>query len=245
LPAGETGLIHRFLQGYAYPSFTGGVNSTFASEPAMAMWAWLRAAWQSTNPASTTYEFMQEPLKTEEVWIAWDHTARLIGALRERPDDFVTFPAPRGPIGLGYMPVIAGLGIPKNAPDPEASRALIEYLTRPEVQLTTARDVSFFPVIEAKLPEELPPGSQEEADAINATISSDRAIPSLLPVGLGEQGLAYNAVFRDTFRRIVLDNEPIPDVLAAEAKNLQAILTAANAPCWSPDPRSDGVCQVG
>jgi multiple sugar transport system substrate-binding protein len=30
-PAGEDGLLYRFFQGYAYPSFTGGVNTTFAA----------------------------------------------------------------------------------------------------------------------------------------------------------------------------------------------------------------------
>ncbi len=54
---------------------------------------------------------------TGEVWVAWDHTARLADAFNQQPDDFVAFPAPAGPAGRGFMPVVAGLGIPKTAPD--------------------------------------------------------------------------------------------------------------------------------
>ncbi|MDQ3412091.1 MAG: ABC transporter substrate-binding protein [Chloroflexota bacterium] len=245
LPAGQDGLLHRFLQGYAYPSFTGGVNTTFVSDEAVAMWEWLRATWAVTNPQSTGYAFMQEPLLAREVMVAWDHTARLINALQTSPDDFVTFPAPRGPAGLGFLPVVAGLAIPRTAPDPEASLALIEYLTRPETQALTLQEVAFFPAIAAELPTELDPGIQAEADAVAATATDPNALPSLLPVGLGDQAEAYNKVFRDAFQRIILDEEEIEAVLADEGANLQAALDAAEAACWAPDPASDGTCQVG
>ena len=37
-PAGPTGLMARFFQGYLYPSYTGGVVSTFKSAEAEQMW---------------------------------------------------------------------------------------------------------------------------------------------------------------------------------------------------------------
>ena len=55
---------------------------------------------------------MQEPLLTGEVWVAFDHIARLADAFNQRPDDFVAFPAPAGPTGRGFMPVIAGIADP-------------------------------------------------------------------------------------------------------------------------------------
>lgn len=245
LPAGAKGLLPRFFQGYGYPSFTGGLNTTFRSPEAVAMWQWLQSVWPGTNPQSTNYENMQEPLRAGEVWIAWDHTARLIGALNDRPEEFVTFPAPRGPMGLGYLPVIAGLAIPANAPDPEASRALIEFLTRPETQIETLREVSFFPAIDAPLPEDLAPGTKLEAATVAATTEAENVVTSVLPIGLGDQNEAYSKVFRDTFQQILLDEQEIQPVLDAQAENLQAVLDAANAACWAPDPPSEGVCQVG
>ncbi|HEV2073504.1 MAG TPA: ABC transporter substrate-binding protein [Thermomicrobiales bacterium] len=244
-PAGEDGLIHRFFQGYAYPSFTGGLNTTFSGPEAVAMWEWFRSAWAVTNPQALTYNNMDVPLQSGEVLVAWDHTARLINALRETPDDFVTFPAPRGPEGLGYLPAIAGLAIPKSAPDKESSRALIDYLTMPETQLTTLQEVAFFPVVDVELPEDLEAGIQAEADAIQATTSAENAITSLLPVGLGEQNGTYNKVFRDTFTAIAVDENDIQPVLDEQSQVLQEVLNTAEAECWAPDPESDGVCQVG
>ena len=100
-PAGEDGLIHRLFQGFLYPAFTGGVNTHFADQSAVDMWDWLKDTWQYVNPQSTTYGFMQEPLQSGEVWVAWDHTARLIDALNADPEGFVAFPSPAGPAGTG------------------------------------------------------------------------------------------------------------------------------------------------
>lgn len=244
-PAAEDGLIHRFLQGYSYPSFTGGLNTTFASADAVTMWEWFKGAWAATNPQALTYSNMDDPLLSGEVLVAWDHTARLINALTETPDDFITFPAPRGPEGLGNMPALAGLAIPRTAPDAEGSRALIDFLTTPETQTLTLQEVAFFPVVEVALPADLNAGTQKEADAVAATTADPNSLTSLLPVGLGEQNGAYNKVFRDSLTSILIDGEEIQTVLDTQKANLQSVLDTASAPCWSPDPESDGTCQVG
>jgi multiple sugar transport system substrate-binding protein len=98
------GLFHRFLEGYMFPSFTGGMVTNFKSPEAVAMFEFIQNdLWPYVHPQYTAYEFMQEPLLAGEVWIAFDHTARLINALNEKPDDFVTFPAPAGPARRGFM----------------------------------------------------------------------------------------------------------------------------------------------
>ena len=122
-PAGPKGLMHRFFEGFLLPSYTGGVVVPFRSpEAAEAMWTEFASLWKTVTPNSTNYNFMQEPLLTGEVWIAFDHIARVLDALRQKPDDFVAFPAPAGPKGRGYMPVIAGLAISKGAPDKAQAR---------------------------------------------------------------------------------------------------------------------------
>lgn len=242
-PAGEDGLLHRFFQGYSYPAFTGGVNTTFASDEAVEMWDWLAETWQYVNPQSTTYGFMQEPLQSGEVWVAWDHTARLIEALENQPDDMVAFPSPSGPAGKAFMPVVAGLAIPTTAANVEGAKDLIRHLLSPETQATTLGAVSFFPVIEADLPD-ISAGIQAEIDAVEAQTNADDALPAFLPVGLGDQGGAYNQVFRDVFQQVVMDDADAATVLAEQAPNLQAVFDASEAPCWPPDPESDGPCQV-
>jgi multiple sugar transport system substrate-binding protein len=243
-PAGEDGLLHRFFQGYAYPAFTGGVNTTFTGDTANEMWTWMQDTWQYVNPQSTTYGFMQEPLQAGEVWVAWDHVARLIEALEADPEAYTAFPVPSGPEGKAFMPVIAGLGIPTTAPNVDGAKELIKYLLQPETQSTTLSQVSFFPVIGTDLPGDLSPGLQAEADAVTAQQDADDALPALLPVGLGEEGGAYSQVFRDAFQQIVIDGQDPAGVLDSLLPNLQAVFEASGAPCWAPDPPSDGPCQA-
>ena len=76
-PAGPKGLIHRFVQGHLYPSFTDSMVSKFRSAEAEAMWNKMKELWAVTVPNSPSYDFMQDPLLSDEVCLAWDHVARL------------------------------------------------------------------------------------------------------------------------------------------------------------------------
>ena len=243
-PAGPKGLMHRFFEGFLVPAHTGGAVTAFRSAEAEAMWTKFAGLWKSVNPNSTNYNFMQEPLLTEAVWIGFDHVARLLDALRQRPDDFVTFPAPSGPKGRAYMPVLAGLAIPTGAPDVKGAEALITHLTRPATQITTATEVGFFPVVDAKLPTDLAPGIKLAVSAINATQNAKDALPALLPLGLGSKGGEFDKVYLDTFQLIVLRGQPVRAVLDRQAETLRKIMTDANAPCWAPDAPSAGACPV-
>jgi multiple sugar transport system substrate-binding protein len=244
-PAGEQGLLHRLFQGHLYPAFTGAVNTQFATSSGAEMWTWMKDTWQYVNPQSTTYNFMQDPLQTGEVWVAWDHVARLVDALKSDPGSYTAFPVPEGPEGRAFMPVLAGLSIPVGAPNPEGAKALIRYLLQPEAQGITLRELAFFPVLTGEVPVELDAGVQAEQDAVAAQIGSDNALPALLPVGLGDQNTAYNQVFKDVFQQVVVQNGDVATVLAEQATALQTVLDAVSAACWSPDPPSEGTCQVG
>ena len=243
-PAGPDGLKHRFFQGYLYPSYTNGVVRTFASDEAVAAWEAFRALWEHTNPASTNFSFMQEQLLSGDAWIVFDHTSRLAAAFNERPDDFVAFPAPAGPTGRGFMPVLAGVAIPRTAPDMDAAKALIEYMLLPETQIATLRATNFFPVVDVDLPDDLPPSVQAAGAAIAAMSSAPDANPGLLPAGLGDKGGDFNRVFVDSFERIVLAGQDIRTVLDDQKGKLAAIMNETGAPCWAPDAPSEGACPV-
>jgi len=243
-PAGESGLIHRFLEGYLYPSFTGGMVTGFRSDDAVEMWTFFKDMWQYANPQSVTYSFMQEQLLSGEVVVAFDHTARLIEAFKQRPDDFTALPAPTGPKGLGFMPVIVGIAIPKNAPNPEGAEQMIHYMLEDETQINILREIGFYPVTDVEFPGFVSVGVRMEGDAVAAQAASPDALPALLPVGLGERGGEINKIYRDTFTRIVLNNEDVETVLAEEGDNLELLLQETGAPCWPPDPASEGPCPV-
>ncbi len=141
-------------------------GGAFKSPEAVQMWTDFKDIWSVVNPQSTSYANVAEPLQSEEIWIGWDHVAGQLDALNNRPNDFVTFPAPAGPKGRGYMPVLAGLAIPKGAPNQAGAEQLIDYLTQPPQQTTTAQQVGFFPATNVMVPTDLPPGVKLEASAI-------------------------------------------------------------------------------
>ena len=237
-PAGTNGLIPRFFQGYLLPSFSGGVVTTFRSPGAVQGWKYMRSIWRYVHPQSLSYNFMQDPLQSGEVWVAWDHVARLVNALKARPGDYVAFPAPKGPKGRGYMPVLAGLAVPRTAPNAAGGQALIRWMTGKATQARTLGAVGFFPVRAARYSRQLGEGLLKMNAAVGRAQRSNDALKSLLPVGLGAEGGNFNRIYTDTFVRIVVRGENIQRVLNDEGAKLQEIMNKTGAPCWAPDPPS-------
>jgi len=245
-PAAQDGLLRRFLQGYAYPSFTGALHTRFKSAEAVTMWMWMRRAWAESNRRSPSYAFMYKPLQSGEVWIAWDHIARLVEAFKAGPTEFVAFPAPTGPKGLGYVIAQSGLAIPKTCPDPEGAKRLIRYLTEPSTAEVTLREVGFFPPTNVfSVPAKISAGIRAEATAVRQQTTSPKALVSLLPQGLKNKASVYDDVFYTTFNAIAVENQQIPAVLDAKGRQLQEILDSVQARCWPADPPSSGTCRVG
>lgn len=244
------GLFHRFLQGYIYPSYTGGMVTEFRSPAAVEMFEFLRdELWPFVNAESITYSFMNEPLLTGEVWVAFDHVARLGPAFEamvngDTDKTFVAFPAPAGPAGRGFMPVVVGLAIPFTSPNPDGAEALIEFLLSPETQASILSSLAFFPVVGGVDISALPENVAIIAAAVEAQGTSPDAIPALLPVGLGDRGGEINQIFRNAFNRIVIDGEDIATVLESEGTALNNLLSETGAACWPPDPVSEGPCVV-
>lgn len=235
-PVGPLGLYGRFLHGYIYPSFTGAQVRRFKSPEAVEMWRYLRRLWGVTHPSSFTYEIMSQPLLLGEVWVAWDHVARIIPALRERPDDFVVLPSPAGPKGRSFISVVVGLSIPRTAPNPELGARLIEYLTRPATQVMTLQGVGFFPV-SPEAGRTVPAGGMKVvADGVVAQSGARDARTALLPVGLGARTGEFTPIYVGAFTRIAIRGEDIQRVLTEEGAKLEELYRATNAPCSPPDP---------
>ncbi len=239
-------LIHRFLQGYIYPSYTGAGATKFRSPEAVQAWKEMRRLWAVTNPQSTTYDQLQDPLLSGDVLLGWDHQARIQGALQQDPNQFIVFPAPRGPKGLGYISVVVGLAIPKTAPNSSGAAALIDYLTRPSAQITASGAIGFFPTVKGvRLTGLGAPGYlQTEAQVAAGYTSASGTVVAISPIGLGADSDAFSLVYQEAFARIILQNEDIQTVLDQDAAKLQTLITHAGAQCWPPDPPSIGICQI-
>lgn len=142
------------------------------------------------------------------------------------------------------MPVIAGMAIPKTAPDPAAGAVLIDYILKPETQIETLRATNFFPVVDVELPDDMPPSVKAAGEVIAYTSTSPDSITALLPMGLGDSGGKFNQVYTDMFERAVLGGQPVREALDAQARTLEGIMQETGAPCWAPDAPSDGACPV-
>jgi multiple sugar transport system substrate-binding protein len=236
IPAGVKGLYHRFFQGFLLPSFSGGQITTFRSPEAVTAWQYMKQLWAQTATASTNFDNMQEPLQRGEVLVGFDHVARLVGAPADKPGDWLMVPAPSGPKGLGYMLVLAGLGIPKGAPQIDKAKDAIKTLTTAGVQIEVLRQNAFFPVTNAAVPGDLPAAIALANGAINAQRGAPNAILSLPPVGLGTRDGEVAQLFKNCFKEICLDGKPVKQVLDAQATQLNAIMDELKVPCWQPDP---------
>jgi multiple sugar transport system substrate-binding protein len=244
--AGNSGLIHRYFQGYLLPSYTGAVNTKFASDDAALAWERYKEVWEFVNPQSTTYNFMQDPLQSGEVWVAIDHVARIKDAVVNKPDDFIAVPVPSGPKGRSYMAILGCVGVMSSSSNEAASVELIKYLLKPSTSATTLSLNGFYPPGSVDLPGDLSAGLKIISAGVDRQSTAKDAFGTLIPAGLGAKGGDYNRVWRDTFTAIVLQDRNIKDTLADQKPKLQKVLDDANAPCWFPDPSSGSTpCRVG
>jgi multiple sugar transport system substrate-binding protein len=243
-PAGGKGLMHRFFQGYLYPSYTASTLLKFRGPDAIAMWGFFKGLWRYVNPGSLVYSTMAEPLLTDDVWIAWDHSARLMKAFEQRPSEFVAFPSPIGPKGRGFMSVVSGLSIPKRVADFRNPAVLIDYLTQSAIQDRTLIETGFFPVLSSQAGTSLPLYLRSLSAAVGNQAASRDAVPTLVPVGLGERADDYNKLFMMTFSQIVLEGRDASAVLNSNAVFLQSLIDEQNVKCWLPDVSEERPCKI-
>ena len=207
------------------------------------MWQEFKKLWEVSNPQSANYEFMQEPLLGDEVWVAWDHTARLINAVKDKPDDFVLVPAPRDRRGAASCRFRRPRH-PDRARRTAGAEQVIEYLTQPNQQVATLREAGLLPSTSAQIPQELPAGIRIEADAVAKQAAAKDAIPSLLPIGLGAKNGEFNKVYLDTFSGIILKNESIQPGARRAGQDPPGDPRRDQGQLLAADPPSDGPCKV-
>ncbi len=235
LPAGPRGLIHRFIHGYLYPSFTGAQIIHFDDSLGVKMWLFFQKLWAHTNPGSSVWEKMDTPLLSEEVWIAWDHISRLKNAIIERPDQFVIFPAPRGPAGRGILQVLVGLGITSYSDRKAEAMKLIKFLLSREIQKRMLEGTGFMPVISnVKFEEGGSPTALIYAGVSDQSRKSD-LIVSFIPGGLGQRSGEFTKIYRDTFREVILKQKNPSRVLKIYGKRLKELYRETGARLPYPD----------
>ena len=199
------------------PAYSGGVVTTFKQPLAAASWQLDEV---DLGPRRIRSRSRTGSCRTrsspEEVLLAWEHVARLRNALITRPDAFVVFPSPIGPKGLAYMPVLAGLAIPRTAPNPNGREGADPAPPERQHAGADALGGRLLPGRRRAAVQAPPPGCGLESNAVKIMQASPTALPALLPIGLGAEGGNFNTVYRNTFTRIVHRGESTPAVLNEE-----------------------------
>jgi len=228
-PMAPKGLWHRFLHGYICPAFTGYQAVAFDSLRAVKLWEYLRELRGYMHPASSTWVGMAEPLLKEEVLIAWDHTARVKSAIVEKPEDFAIVPVPSGPKGRGYITVAVGLAIPVGAPEKDDAIKFIEYLTRPDVQVTVLENVGFFPTVK-EAEGAIPAGPLKVlATGVLTQSGAPDSVMVMIP-SLGAKGGEFTAAYRNVFTKIVLEGADIETTITEGADKIRALFKEVGVP---------------
>ena len=228
-PRASTGLIHRFLQGFLVPSFTGGFVTNFRSKDAARGMGVPAPAPAVTHPQSLTYGFMQVPLLSEEVLLAWDHVARLKTALDQRPDYLIAFPVPKVPKARPYMPVIVGMAIPKNAPNAAGARRSCSTCC----ESAPRRRCCHRGILPGRpwqpVQEHLTRAARGSGRSAQAAEGEGRR-SGVAPGRIGAEGGNFNKIYIDTFTRIVRNGENIQTVLNEQGALLQQIFDRPEPP---------------
>ena len=162
------------------------------------------------------------------------------------PNDYVVFPAPAGPKGRAYLPVLAGLAIPKTAPNAAGAKQLIEFLDGVSAQARTAAGRGLLPGRRAAALEAGRPRAAHDRSRASRRSSGRRTrCRRSCPVGLGGQG----GQLQPRLHRHVHADRDQPgghqEGPGRPGPKLQDVLNAAERPAGSRIPSSTGTCQVG
>ena len=231
LPASSTGLIHRFLQGFLGTVVQRRLRHELPLQG--------RGARVGLPAAALAVHASAVPdVRVHAGPAAERRGAAGLGSRRPAEDGARPasrrphrVPGPEGPKSRSYMPVIVGMAIPKNAPNPAGGKALMQHMLRISAQAQILSIAGFFPVVGGNLSKSISPGLRAEAAAVRRQQKANDAVQALLPIGIGAEGGNFNKIYIDTFTRIVRNGENIQTVLNEQGALLQQIFDKTGAPC--------------
>ena len=123
---------------------------------------------------------------------------------------------------IGFILVVAGLAIPKNAPHQDEAWKLIDYLTKPETQVKILENVGFFPTVQ-EATGAIPSGPLKVlAEGVTAQSATPDAVVAMIP-NLGEKGGQFTDAYRTAFQRIVLKGEDPETVVKELGPQIKAL----------------------
>jgi multiple sugar transport system substrate-binding protein len=193
--------------GEGEPAFPN-INSAAAAS-AWGEWAKIGAA-DGFIPTILNVDNCTEFLMREEAWLSVTHNARVGQVYASNETKFTVGPAPLGPEGVGTIAGAHGLGIINGSELVEEATMLLEYLSRPDVQVKINKGTGGFVPVVAEAIDFL---GDDPTDEIirKALIVLEQGNTSFLPVADFEDWGAVKQVFDDIFTGMVLDGDGTVD----------------------------------
>ena len=184
------------------------INSDAAKE-AWAVWAEMGAA-GAFIPGVMNVDTCVDPMMREEAWLTVFHCARAGQVYASNETQFVVAPAPSGPAGIGSIAGTSGYAIMKDAPNYDGAVALLEYITRPEVQVKLAKGTGgFIPPVQEAVDFV---GDDPQDEVITKAISVlENGVVSGVPGGDFQDWGAVKQIFDDIFEEMILNGDGTVD----------------------------------
>jgi multiple sugar transport system substrate-binding protein len=193
--------------GMPEPAFPN-INSPAAAK-AWEVWAKIGAA-DGFMPTILNVDNCTDFLMREEAWLSVTHNARVGQVYASAEAQYTVAPAPLGPSGVGTIAGAHGLGIIKGSANADAAVELLEYLTRPDIQVKINKGTGGFVPVVAEALDYL---GDDPTDEIirRAVIVMANGVTSFLPVADFEDWGAVKKVFDDVFEEMVLGGDGTVD----------------------------------
>ncbi len=195
-------LIYQYGSGIL--SYGGGFPDVNSPE-ALNFWELMVKLKDAHTPTVLTYDTVIEAMKRGEAWLAVTHCARVGQIYSSNPAQFVIAPAPKGPTGIGSIAGTSGFAIMKGAPNKEVGIKLIEYMTRPDIQLKIAKGAGgFIPPVDEALGL-LGDSTQDEVIQKSLEVMN-KGVLSFIPPVYGPNWGSVKLVFDEAFKKLVLED---------------------------------------
>lgn len=195
----------------------GGKFPVINSPEALQTWEMLVNTQQIYAPDILTYTNVIEPMKQEEAWLAFAHCARVGDIYRSNPSQFIISPAPKGPTGMGSVMGTSGFGVLNDAPHKELALKLVEYMTRPDIQVKIAKGTGgFIPPVEEALP--LLTDSLEDEIIYKALQVMDQGKLAFIPSMFGKTWGSVKTIYENAFKKLVLEDGAVDEAYLNNAQ---------------------------
>jgi multiple sugar transport system substrate-binding protein len=182
-------------------------------------WAAIGAA-DGFVPTILSIDNCTDPLMREEAWLSVTHNARVGQVYASNETQFTVGPAPSGPSGVGTIAGAHGLGIVAGTANEEGALLLVEYLTRPDVQVKMNKGTGGFVPVVAEAIDYL---GDDPTDEIirKALIVLNEGVPSYLPVADFQDWGAVKQLFDDVFVDVILGGDGTVDQAYLDEKQAE------------------------